>query len=118
MKANSPNINISNNILIINQYASEDHDPLGSYKKNPDNNSDKLNSKLNIGLEQELPLSLSLNKKRNSSYSKKIRVCFVDKISKKRLVDMVEIESFKEFNVNEELQTPNNPKKSCCCMLF
>ena len=43
------------------------------------------------------------------------KVNFIDKISNKKLVEIVNIESFKEYNIMEE---PNPSSKNNCCIIL
>jgi hypothetical protein len=82
------NININNNILVINKYSS------------PKNNNK--NQKRVDYFHNEI--------KKNG----KQKITFVDKINeKKKLVDTIQIESYKAYNVIDE-PLSNSSKNSCC----
>ena len=58
---------------------------------------------------------LSNSKTLSTKQTNQKRVNFIDKISNKKLVDIVNIESFKEYNVMEE---PISSSKNNCCNII
>lgn len=51
--------------------------------------------------------------KQNKNY----HISFKDKVSKRRLAEIVEVESFKEYNLTEDFpSSKHNDTVSCCCI--
>ena len=48
----------------------------------------------------------------------KQRVTFIDKVKPVNLIEVIPIESFKEYNVTEEINTKNISSFNSCCNLF
>jgi len=44
----------------------------------------------------------------------KQKITFLDKIEKKRIFEVIEIESFKEYNKLNDIKFNNNGKNNCC----
>ena len=108
----------NNNIVVINNFINKK-----DYARRP---SRRRTSK--VSLEKRASFSAGKvidnknNTKRVDSKGNEIRkkgnqkIAFLDKISKKRLVDTVEIESFKEYNIVENIV--NDSKHHSCCVLY
>lgn len=65
------------------------------------------------------------NKKRHdhkgieiTKHNKNFKVSFRDKISKHRLVEIIDIESFKEYNITEEIPPTNSNNTVSCCEIL
>jgi len=102
IKINSiTNNNNSHNIYVINNYFED--------KKN------KINSVNNI------PIGLWKDGKRYDRNGNEIKkggkqkLCFIDKIGKGKLVDTIAIESFKQYNLIEEV---SEDRKNSCCFIY
>ena len=95
------NNNNSHNIYVINNYFED--------KKN------KINSVNNI------PIGLWKDGKRYDRNGNEIKkggkqkLCFIDKVGKGRLVDTIAIESFKQYNLIEEV---SEDRKNSCCYIY
>ena len=95
------NNNNSHNIYVINNYFED--------KKN------KINSVNNI------PIGLWKDGKRYDRNGNEIKkggkqkLCFIDKIGKGKLVDTIAIESFKQYNLIEEV---SEDRKNTCCFIY
>ena len=48
----------------------------------------------------------------------KQKVTFIDKVKQVNFMDVIQIESFKEYNVTEEINTKNISSFNSCCNLF
>ena len=103
VSAGSSNVNINNNILVINKISPEksinnsnafDMEDLNSPKRRCDVKGNEIDKNI-----------------------KKHGVTFIDKITKKRFVDVVDIESFKEFNIPEDIEEEKKQKNSCCVIV-
>lgn len=111
INSNTNSVNINNNILVINKFD----------QQKSINKSNELEKSGNPIFDME---DLNSPKKRVdrrgneiSRHNKKFNVTFLDKISKKRLVEVIDIESYKQFNLSEEMPTNNNHKNSCCMII-
>ena len=111
INSNTSNVNINNNILVINKFD----------QQKSINKSNELEKSGNPLFDME---DLNSPKKRVdrrgneiTRHNKKFKVTFLDKISKKRLVEVVDIESYKQFNLTEEIPSNNNQKNSCCIII-
>jgi hypothetical protein len=73
---------------------------------NKDNNSSSIKKRFDYkGIEIQ---------KQNKNY----HISFKDKITKRRLAEIVEVESFKEYNLTEEFpSSKQNDTVSCCCIV-
>lgn len=88
----------------------------------PENNNKilNLNNKhgndiFNNNINEKNNMILSNSKTLSTKQTNQKRVNFIDKISNKKLVDIVNIESFKEYNVMEE---PISSSKNNCCNII
>ena len=70
---------------------------------------------LNNNINEKNNMILSNSKTLSTKQTNQKRVNFIDKISNKKLVDIVNIESFKEYNIMEE---PNPSSKNNCCIIL
>lgn len=116
-QSNAPTFK-NNNIVVINNFINK-----RDYARRP---SKRRTSK--VSLEKRVSFSagkVSENKnksKRVDSKGNEIKkkgnqkIAFLDKISKKRLVDTVEIESYKEYNTVEE--NVNSSTHHSCCSVY
>lgn len=113
ISTNSNNVNINNNILVINKF-----NPQKSINKSF-NETEKSG---NPNFDTEDPNSPKKRKERkgneiNRHTKNQFHVTFIDKISKKRLADIVDIESYKEYNITEEIPSNSGKKNSCCIII-
>ena len=103
------NVNINHNILVINKFPNDpskqsspnklvtplyDMEDLNSPKKRVDRRGNEIN--------------------RNN---KRFHVTFIDKITKKRLVHVIDVESYKAYNLEENIPPNHNNQNSCCSLL-
>lgn len=105
-KLQNSNININNNILVIQ-----------NFNKDSNNNNDDIKKESPPRSEaqsQQSPQKRIDRKGNEIKQSGKHCVVFIDKISKMRFADVVEIESYKEFNQSEYIPSSNSQKNSCC----
>ena len=106
-----PEIN-KNQFSLINNFIPEQEGLYGN-NKNIINKSANLSNKENNN---------SKNKKRVDRYGNiispkgKQKVSFIDKISKNKLVDIINIDSYKQYNKMEEVSYCNNHNN--CCFLI
>ena len=80
--------------------------------------SSNVNINNNILVINKISPEKSINN--SNSFDKNIKkhgVTFIDKITKKRFVDVVDIESFKEFNIPEDIEEEKKQKNSCCVIV-
>ena len=76
-------------------------------KDNNNNNSSSIKKRFDYkGIEIQ---------KQNKNY----HISFKDKITKRRLAEIIEVESFKEYNLTEEFPSSKqqNDTVSCCCIV-
>lgn len=99
------NININNNILVIQ-----------NFNKGTNNNNDDI-KKESTPQSNESPRKRIDRKGNEIKQAGKHCVVFIDKISKTRFADIVEIESYKTFNQNEFIPSSNSQKNSCCTII-
>ena len=106
-----PEIN-KNQFSLINNFIPEQE---GLYR----NNKNIINKSANLSNKEN---NNSKNKKRVDRYGNiispkgKQKVSFIDKISKNKLVDIINIDSYKQYNKMEEVSNCNN-HNNCCCLI-
>ncbi len=90
-------------------------------KPNDNNRNDKICLNTNINKNSKKNIDLYFLPKRIDRFgipiikgSKKHKVTFIDKIVKKNFVEVIKIESYKEYNKMEEV---SNSKKNNCCLI-
>ncbi len=91
--------NNTNNIVVINNFINNGRRP-----------SKKKNSRTNVKETPKKRCDINGNEIKKKG---KHKISFVDKITKKRLVDAEEIESFKQYNIVEDVVNEGN-HHSCC----
>ena len=94
-------------IVVINNYYSAGG---GNAEQKKEGNSIQENKVINDG-KMKIRVDVNGNEIKKKG---KHKVSFIDKVSKHRFVHVVEIESFKEFNKEEELYVNKNHNNSCC----
>jgi hypothetical protein len=122
------NYNINNNILVINKFAGET--PMTPIKQN--NVVIIKNVENPFSNEREILFGTSGKNEKNERVDrkgvvivkggKKHRVTFIDKIgNRKSLIDMVDVESYKKFNIINtfsEAESRNSAGSLNCCIIF
>ena len=93
---------ISNNIVVINNFINNSRRP-----------SKKKNSRTNVKETPKKRCDINGNEIKKKG---KHKISFVDKITNKRLVDAEEIESFKQYNIVEDVVNEGNHHS--CCIVF
>ena len=73
------------------------------------------NDIFNNNINEKNNMILSNSKTLSTKQTNQKRVNFIDKISNKKLVEIVNIESFKEYNIMED---PNPSSKNNCCIIL
>ena len=53
-----------------------------------------------------------------TKHNKNFKVSFRDNVSKHRLVERIDIESFKEYNLTEEMPSTNSTNTVGCCEII
>lgn len=106
----SSNVNINNNILVINKFNKEEEKKSNAEKsENHVYDIEDLNSPK--GRIDRKGNEILKNRKNH-------KVTFIDKVTKKRLVEIVDIESFKQYNITEEISDDKGKSRNSCCMTF
>ena len=88
--------------------------------KEEDNNKNKLCLNTNIKKSSKKNIDLYFLPKRSDVYGCPIvkggnhRVTFIDKVTQKRFFEIIDIESYKEFNKTEELKSSSSHMNTCC----
>lgn len=113
INTNSNNVNINNNILVINKFAQQKsiNKSFNETEKSGNPNFDI--EDLNSPKKRKYRKGNEINRHQKNQF----HVTFLDKISKKRLADIVDIESYKEYNITEDLPS-NSSKKNACCIII
>ena len=106
----------NNNIYVINNiYIKNKNDNTIKKENNKKNNENiKENIKENDAISGSSRRIDRLGNEIKKGGSQKI--CFLDKIDHKKLVETENIESYKDYNKSEEITTSNT--KSLCCIIY
>lgn len=108
-------------IVVINNYYSSNGSPEGIQQKTVKSNfiqDKKMDFKTNKANTLECGEIIRKDFNGNEIIRKgKHRISYIDKVSKNRFANIIEIESFKEFNKEEEdFDNKHNKGNSCCIM--
>ena len=102
------NVNINHDILVINKFPN---------KANQQSSTDKPVTPL-YDIEDLNSPKKRVDRRGNeiNRNNKRFHVTFIDKITKKRLVNVVDIESYKAYNLEENIPPNHNNQNSCCSL--
>lgn len=98
-------------IVVINNYYSAG----GNTEQKKEGNSIQDKKVIDDGCKMKIRVDVNGNEIKKKG---KHKVSFIDKVSKHRFVHVVEIESFKEFNKEEEELYVNKNHSNSCCGVF
>jgi len=88
---------------------------------NNKNNKDKICLKTNINKNSKTNIDLYFSPKRMDRFGTPIthggkhRVTFIDRLTKNNFIEVIKVESFKDYNKMEEVSI--NSKKNLCCII-
>ena len=86
-------------------------------------NKNKLCSNTNIKKESKKNIDISLIPQRLDRYNCPItkkgkqKVTYIDKVTKNKLTQIIDIESFKEYNKMVEIKSSSSQKHTCCVII-